>query len=259
MHLERLDAAVAAFPRTVQAELSRLLAVLHTARGATAWPGSASHGATPSVAEVQRSLERMRISRSELRQQAYHALRDLTNAAYFADASGWSCLGYPGPMSDRIVDAFMNDIPDPVRDGLARGWKVLGGAARRAASDARPATWRSSAAAPAAASRRNCSRWPASTWCMIEEGPLQIQQRLPHARARRLSALYQECAARKTADKAINILQGRCVGGSHDRQLDRALPHAAADARRTGARTSASPDFGDGDSRRGSTQRRSAA
>ena len=26
--------------------------------------------------------------------------------------------------------------------------------------------------------------------------------------------LYQESASRKTADKAINILQGRCVGGS---------------------------------------------
>ena len=32
-----------------------------------------------------------------LRQQAYHALRELTNAAYYADASAWRTLGYPGP------------------------------------------------------------------------------------------------------------------------------------------------------------------
>ena len=38
--------------------------------------------------------------------------------------------------------------------------------------------------------------------------------RLPHARgAKPIPQLYQESAARKTADKAINILQGRCVGG----------------------------------------------
>jgi hypothetical protein len=31
-----------------------------------------------------------------LRQQVFHALRDLTNAAYFADASTWAAIGYPG-------------------------------------------------------------------------------------------------------------------------------------------------------------------
>jgi hypothetical protein len=48
---------------------------------------------------VQSALQAMRSSRLELRQQAYHALRDLTNAAYFADAATWAALGYPGPRS----------------------------------------------------------------------------------------------------------------------------------------------------------------
>ena len=39
----------------------------------------------------------MRTSRIGLRQQAYHALRDLTNAAYFADPQTWPLMGYPGP------------------------------------------------------------------------------------------------------------------------------------------------------------------
>jgi choline dehydrogenase-like flavoprotein len=49
---------------------------------------------------------------------------------------------------------------------------------------------------------------------LVEEGPLKLVERLQDARGRRLPELYQESAARKTKDKAINILQGRCVGGS---------------------------------------------
>ena len=97
MHLERVDAAIDAFPRHLQAELSQLLAVLYTSAGRYGLARLGAAWRDAGVAEVQRSLERMRMSRSELRQQAYHALRDLTNAAYFADAASWACLGYPGP------------------------------------------------------------------------------------------------------------------------------------------------------------------
>ena len=45
----------------------------------------------------------MRASRIALRQQAYHALRDLTHAAYFADAATWARLGYPGPTDNRVT------------------------------------------------------------------------------------------------------------------------------------------------------------
>ena len=50
-----------------------------------------------SVAQLQASLQSMRTSSLQLRQQVYHALRDLTNAAYFSDPTTWSQLGYPGP------------------------------------------------------------------------------------------------------------------------------------------------------------------
>jgi len=39
----------------------------------------------------------MRVSGTTLRRQAYHALRDLTQAAYFSDPGTWAALGYPGP------------------------------------------------------------------------------------------------------------------------------------------------------------------
>jgi hypothetical protein len=39
----------------------------------------------------------MRLSSLALKQQGYHALRDLTNAAYFSDPTAWQRMGYPGP------------------------------------------------------------------------------------------------------------------------------------------------------------------
>ena len=50
-----------------------------------------------SVVQVQAALQDMRVSRVSLRRQAYHALRDLTHAAYFSGSSSWAQLGYPGP------------------------------------------------------------------------------------------------------------------------------------------------------------------
>ena len=41
----------------------------------------------------------MRLSSVTLRQQAYHALHDIVNGAYFADPATWTALGYPGPIA----------------------------------------------------------------------------------------------------------------------------------------------------------------
>ena len=49
---------------------------------------------------------------------------------------------------------------------------------------------------------------------MVEEGPLKTSSDFKMREADAYPQLYQESAARKTKDKAINILQGRCVGGS---------------------------------------------
>jgi choline dehydrogenase-like flavoprotein len=45
-------------------------------------------------------------------------------------------------------------------------------------------------------------------------GPLKSSSDFHQREDEAYPALYQESAARKTADKAITILQGRCVGGS---------------------------------------------
>ncbi len=49
---------------------------------------------------------------------------------------------------------------------------------------------------------------------LVEEGPLKTSADFKMREADAYPQLYQESAARKTRDKAINILQGRCVGGS---------------------------------------------
>ena len=48
---------------------------------------------------------------------------------------------------------------------------------------------------------------------IVEEGPLRTSSDFRMLESQAYADLYQESAARKTQDKAINVLQGRCVGG----------------------------------------------
>ena len=85
-------------PSHAQQELSQLLALLASGVGRRALAGLSSDWSAASTAEIQRALQTMRTSSIALRQQAYHALHDITGAAYFSDRSTWSLLGYPGPI-----------------------------------------------------------------------------------------------------------------------------------------------------------------
>ncbi len=96
-HLQRLDETIAGFPAATQAEIAQLLGVLSVSATRQWLTGLRSDWADASVNELEAALRRMRTTDHELRQQAYHALRDLTNAAYFAQSERWSLLGYPGP------------------------------------------------------------------------------------------------------------------------------------------------------------------
>ena len=120
--LARFDAAIAAFPPAVRGELADLLGLLASAPGRLTFAGLASDWPQASVAELQAMLEGWRFSSLALRQQAYHALRELTNAAYYADPQAWAALGYPVPTwSDMIA------LPDPIADGLATRLRFTGG------------------------------------------------------------------------------------------------------------------------------------
>lgn len=97
-HLDRMNVTLQALSPATQRELGDLLALLAFPPGRVALAGLADDWASAEVADIQAALQAMRSSRLALRQQAYHALRDLTHAAFFADASHWAQLGYPGPV-----------------------------------------------------------------------------------------------------------------------------------------------------------------
>jgi len=98
-HLGRLDGAIAVFPAATQAELAQLLGLLAVAPGRIGLAGLQPRWEDASVGAVQHALQSMRDSSLALRQQAYQALRDLTNAAYFSDPTTWQRIGYPGPVA----------------------------------------------------------------------------------------------------------------------------------------------------------------
>jgi hypothetical protein len=96
-HLTRIEATVAAMPAHTQGELADLLALLALPPSRTALFGLSSAWTDAPLADLQAALQSMRRSPLLLKRQAYNALRDLTHAAYFADASTWPLLRYPGP------------------------------------------------------------------------------------------------------------------------------------------------------------------
>jgi choline dehydrogenase-like flavoprotein len=107
----------------------------------------------------------------------------------------------------------MSNLPDPILDGLKRGWKVLGGshgqAPGRIVCDV--AIVGSGAGAGITAELLTQAGMKV---VIVEEGPLKSSTDFNQQEAAAYPTLYQESAARKTQDQAITILQGRCVGGS---------------------------------------------
>ncbi len=103
-------------------------------------------------------------------------------------------------------------IADPIQAGLRAGWSVID--ASRAEHDvmleADVAIVGSGAGGGTAA---EILARAGLAVVILEEGPLRSSSDFRMREAQAYPELYQESAARKTADKAINILQGRCVGG----------------------------------------------
>lgn len=106
----------------------------------------------------------------------------------------------------------MSKLPDPIREGLARGWKVLGGphGPLPAVLDCDVAIVGTGAGAGVTAELLTAA---GLSVVLIEEGPLRSSTDFNQREAEAYPQLYQESAGRKTADKTISLMQGRCVGG----------------------------------------------
>ena len=98
-YLGRVQDALLGLSPALQGEVDELLTIAASGVGRRALVGLATPWAEASATEVQAALGAMRDSSLALRQQAYHALRDLTSASWFSDESTWAAIGYPGPMA----------------------------------------------------------------------------------------------------------------------------------------------------------------
>jgi choline dehydrogenase-like flavoprotein len=107
----------------------------------------------------------------------------------------------------------MTTIADPIADGLARGWRVHGGPHRAVPPtiDCDVAIVGSGAGAGITA---ELLAHAGLKLVIVEEGPLKSSRDFRQLESEAYTTLYHDAASRKTADKSINILQGRCVGGS---------------------------------------------
>lgn len=106
----------------------------------------------------------------------------------------------------------VSKLPDPWLAGLTQGWKVLGHKTSPPASlEADVVVIGTGAGGGITAELLTRAGMRV---VMLEEGPLKTSSDFNQLESEAYPTLYQESAARKTDDKAINILQGRCVGGS---------------------------------------------
>ena len=107
----------------------------------------------------------------------------------------------------------MSQLNDPIKDGIQRGWKILGGALGPIPEKIVCDVAIIGSGAGAGITAELLAKAGLQV-VLIEEGPLKSSTDFNQKESEAYPSLYQESAARKTGDKAINILQGRCVGGS---------------------------------------------
>ncbi len=101
---------------------------------------------------------------------------------------------------------------DPWQAGLARGWKVIDASALERDVDLEADVVIVGTGAGGGTAAEILAD-AGLTVILVEEGPLATSRDFRMRESDAYPALYQESAARKTTDKAIGILQGRCVGG----------------------------------------------
>jgi len=107
----------------------------------------------------------------------------------------------------------MSNFPDPIQAGLQRGWKVLGGAHGALPEKIVCDVAIIGSGAGAGITAELLTRAGLDV-VIVEEGPLKSSTDFRQRESDAYPTLYQESGSRKTEDKAISILQGRCVGGS---------------------------------------------
>jgi choline dehydrogenase-like flavoprotein len=134
-------------------------------------------------------------------------------------------------------------VRDPIREGLASGWKVTDAATLERDLDLETDVVVIGSGAGGGVTAESLAAAGLDV-VIVEEGPLASSSDFHMREREAYPQLYQESSARQTVDKSITILQGRCVGGgttvnwtSSFRTPARTLAHwkDAMELKRTGA------------------------
>ena len=105
------------------------------------------------------------------------------------------------------------NINDPIQEGLARGWKVIDAASMERDAELEFDVVVVGSGAGGGVTAEILAEAGLNV-AIVEEGPLASSAEFRMREREAYPRLYQESAGRQTQDKAITILQGRCVGGS---------------------------------------------
>lgn len=116
-------------------------------------------------------------------------------------------------MTEQVIQPITALVPDPIALGIAGGWNAYEAHARAMPKQLVADVVIIGTGAGGGITAEICAKAGLKV-LMIEEGPLKSSKDFKMLESEAYPTLYQESAARKTADKAINIMQGRTVGGS---------------------------------------------
>jgi choline dehydrogenase-like flavoprotein len=143
-------------------------------------------------------------------------------------------------VSDVVASPVKRGASDPFRSALAARWKVIDASRATKDIDIECDACIVGSGAGGGVVAETFARAGLRV-VIVEEGPLRTSSDFRMLESQAYPELYQESAARKTHDKSINILQGRCVGGgttvnwtSSFRTPKATLAHWQRNARLTG-------------------------
>lgn len=106
----------------------------------------------------------------------------------------------------------MSKLPDLFREGMQSGWKTTNG--EQGLPDEITCDVAIIGSGAGAGITAEILTKAGLDVAIIEEGPLRTSTDFNQKESEAYASLYQEGAARRSADKGISILQGRCVGGT---------------------------------------------
>lgn len=197
---EQIAALVVELGEADVRELAQLLDLLNNRLLGLTWGGPLKPVGALTPAERERMLQRWSTSPVPLLRKAFGSLRKLTGFFFYGASTpdapnpNWSALAYPGPPAPPEPEPLLQTIApdrdltltcDTVVVGSGAGGGVVAGELAAAGADV----------------------------IVVEKGPYLPRQHLGGREVAAMERMYERKGALTTADGAVNVLAGSCLGG----------------------------------------------